>query len=278
MSLDDFNVPLKVKVKGTLNLQKAFASPDLDFFIMLSSAANILGTRGQANYNAGNAVQDALAHAQSKTSQRTHYLSFSPSMVDGTNAVEKIEIRRNLYRSGADLVKEADIDAILAYIVSPTARKDRLAHITLGISAESIVQATTVNGTTQSPFFTHVRAVDSTSTATDISTVTSQQKKASVFDPSTASPEEALAYTTAAVAKKFSAIFDVDAETMDQAKPISDFGLDSLLAIELRNWIKREFKVSLQSLEILNEQGVKSLAKKILSRAGTRKVSGTTVS
>ncbi|KAL5442460.1 hypothetical protein PMIN06_009005 [Paraphaeosphaeria minitans] len=268
MTLDDFTIPLAPKLYGTLNLQKAFASPNLEFFIMLSSAANIVGTRGQANYNAGNAVQDALAQIQALTTDRTHYMSFSPSMVEGTSAVQNMEVCKALQRSGLAAVKEENIDAIFDYMLSPTARKDRIAHITAGFDASSIAQATTVNSNIRSPFFTHVQAPQSSSPEVSTLPVTSQVKKAPIFDMATASPEEALTYTTAAVSKKLSALAYVDAETMDLDKPISDFGLDSLIAIELRNWIKREFKASLQSLEILNEQGVKLLAKKILSRAG----------
>ena len=50
-------------------------------------------------------------------------------------------------------------------------------------------------------------------------------------------------------------------------KPIYDFGIDSLIAIELRNWIKREFKASLRSLEILDEGSIVSLVEKILARS-----------
>ncbi|KAK7189138.1 Lovastatin diketide synthase LovF 12 [Paraphaeosphaeria sporulosa] len=275
MTLDDFTIPLAPKLNGTLNLQKAFASPDLDFFIMLSSAANIVGTRGQANYNAGNAVQDALAQNQSLTPGKTHYMSFSPSMVEGTGAVRDMEIRKALQRSGLDAIKEEDINAIFDYMLSPAARKDRIAHITAGFDATSIAGATTVNGNIRSPFFTHVQVTESSSPEVSKLPATSQVGKATIFNMATASPEEALTYTTVAVSKKLSALAYVDAETMDLEKPISDFGLDSLIAIELRNWIKREFKASLQSLEILNEQGVKMLAKKILSRAGGVKVGGT---
>ena len=35
---------------------------DLDFFVMFSSMASILGNKGQSSYSACNAFQDSLAH------------------------------------------------------------------------------------------------------------------------------------------------------------------------------------------------------------------------
>lgn len=64
MTHEDFLLASRVKVAGTLALERAFASPRLEFFLMLSSAVNIVGASGQANYNAGNSVQDALARAR----------------------------------------------------------------------------------------------------------------------------------------------------------------------------------------------------------------------
>ncbi|KAI9925326.1 hypothetical protein AWENTII_011806 [Aspergillus wentii] len=52
---------IKPKVQGSWNLHRALPL-DIDFFIMLSSCAGIVGGRAQTNYNAGNAFQDALAH------------------------------------------------------------------------------------------------------------------------------------------------------------------------------------------------------------------------
>jgi len=61
MTLEDYMVPVKPKIQGTYNLHNAFASENLDFFIMLSSVSGILGRRGQANYAAGHTFQDAFA-------------------------------------------------------------------------------------------------------------------------------------------------------------------------------------------------------------------------
>ena len=53
------------KVKGALVLAKLFAGRELDFLVIYSSIASILGEFGQADYCAANAFLDALAQARS---------------------------------------------------------------------------------------------------------------------------------------------------------------------------------------------------------------------
>ncbi len=54
-----------------------------------------------------------------------------------------------------------------------------------------------------------------------------------------------------ALTKKLSAVLGIDKEDMAPTSSIVAFGLDSLLAIEVRNWTFRELSVSFQVLELM---------------------------
>ena len=57
----NFENAYSAKVQGTLNLDALTRRLDVDCFVMFSSAASLLGNRGQANYAAANSFMDAIA-------------------------------------------------------------------------------------------------------------------------------------------------------------------------------------------------------------------------
>ena len=62
MERERFEAATAPKMKGAWQLHQHTRYEPLDLFVMFSSAAAVLGTTGQGNYAAGNAFMDALAH------------------------------------------------------------------------------------------------------------------------------------------------------------------------------------------------------------------------
>jgi hypothetical protein len=124
MTLDDYLSGLRPKVQGTLNLNSAFGSPLLDFFITLSSVSAILGKTGQMNYSAANSFQDAFAHENAGKSH-TQYISLNLGAIDGSEAITSLPTRqRELMRQGAILMSFNELFKALEYSMGPDARRD----------------------------------------------------------------------------------------------------------------------------------------------------------
>lgn len=259
MTADAFNSVLQAKSRGTLNLQRDFASEDLTFFISFSSAVNIIGTSGQANYNAGNSVQDALSQFE-KTSN-CFYMSLNIGTIEDAT-VNNDAIVNSLRRQGLTPVRPEELLAYFEYALSAEAREAGSHQIIIGFTPKSLAGTTAINGTAHTPMFTHVR--HATGTKSDMVT---QEKGFKDIIMEAKDQDEISQFVAQVIGKRLADLVAIDASEVSLSSSIMDFGLDSLIAIELRNWIMREFDAPIQSSEVLDSQDIWSLAQKVTSRS-----------
>lgn len=284
MTHDDFTSVTKVKVDGTLALHDAFASPSLRFFLSLSSVSSIIGASAEANYNAGNAVQDALAHRGLPGSGATRFLTVNIGWSEGAALTMMDETRQGaLRRAGFNVIGAGELtrffDYILGGAMDPSAN---LSHAIIGFDTDSLAGATAYNGTIHSALFNHVR--DASRTGGDGTTAQSTAGAGQgsgaegaanggggqVFEQvvSEGDVEAIKNFISQAVVVQLARLISVDMGSIDARQgSILALGLDSLVAVELRNWIMRQFDAPLQSSEILTHQTVHGLAEKITARS-----------
>ncbi|PLB53458.1 ketoacyl-synt-domain-containing protein [Aspergillus steynii IBT 23096] len=267
---EDFTTVTKIKVDGTLALHRVFASPDLAFFLSLSSISSLVGASAEASYNAGNAVQDALAHPDPNSSSQTRFITVNLGWSEGATLTVDDETRQGaLRRAGFRLIGLEElirfIDHVLGAAVDPGVRTP--SHAIIGFDAESLADATAGNGTIHSALFSQVRDDEGKSLSADgadggVST-------GQTFEQAIAEGSEAVTdFISRTMTDQLARLISVDASSIDaQQGSIMALGLDSLVAVELRNWITRQFEAPLQSSEILVNQTVHGLAEKVATRS-----------
>ena len=79
--------------------------------------------------------------------------------------------------------------------------------------------------------------------------------------------EEAAVLVCEAVIGKISSLSMIPVEDISEARPISEFGMDSLVAVEMRNWLFREMDATVPILELLANNPLTALATKIARRS-----------
>lgn len=258
MTHDEFCAPLGPKVYGTINLDKAFASSELDSFIMLSSSATVIGNGSQANYAAGNAFQDAFAN--SHAGSHTTYVALNLGAVEGSRAVaETSEAQNNRLKSISITMDELLLG--IEYAMGLQAHEDKLSIAIMGISRQGLADADDQNSL-NNPLFSHLPA------AQDEDGAASKGGNNIVHLLAEASTlEEAQALITEAVITKCASFLGCAVEEVSQNQPLYEIGFDSLVSIELKNWLLRTFESPVQTAEISGASSIIALAAMTTSRS-----------
>ena len=279
LTYTDWATTFSPKVDGSRNLHELLPQ-DLDFFIMLSSLSGVWGSKGQANYAAGNTYQDALARARVAAGQKATAIDIG-IMLDVGAVSEHAQLRahfaaKNFFRN----VEEGDLIALLDYYCDP--RRDistpTAAQVLLGASIpnkyfqdridrnENIAaEAYWLNR----PLFNHLARSDNLDEYLSGSE-SSGQDFAAVF-AGTSSLEEAAAAVTTALVKKLSTTLFIPEEAIDANKSTLEYGLDSLVAVELRNWFAKNVQADVAIFDILGGSTIKALGATVASKSQFRR-------
>lgn len=259
MTFESFQNVTACKVEGALNFHSALEEYDLDFFIALSSVAGVIGNRGQAAYAAGNVFLDKFMAW--RRSQGLPGISIDLAAVsdvgylaDG-DAARREQVLKNI---SGQTIDEASILALLGAALS--GKMDEQCITGLGNASPSSFWLPDAKFELLRE---EVEAQDSDNDGGSAANV--PVLKAIRTAASTEERREAL-YT--ALAAKISAVLVLPEDVIEPSVTLKALGLDSLVAIEIRNWIVRETEVNLQVLELLSSGSIMSLVELILKKMG----------
>ncbi|MEV0727363.1 SDR family NAD(P)-dependent oxidoreductase [Polymorphospora sp. NPDC050346] len=109
---------LAPKVLGATHLHELTAADPLDWFVLFSSAAGVLGSPGQANYTAANAWLDSYAHHLRAAGRAAVSVDWGPWADAGMAAEHEDSLDRELRVGASAILPAAGLDALEAAIAA----------------------------------------------------------------------------------------------------------------------------------------------------------------
>ncbi|CAG8132428.1 unnamed protein product [Penicillium nalgiovense] len=263
MSLEDFTAVAHSKVEGAWNLHNTLMNSPLDFLLALSSVAGIIGNRGQAAYSAANAFLDGFIKYRKSldlpgTSIDLAAVSDAGYLAD-IDSQRRQEVMKNI---GGQMINEWEVLALIGAALTGDLDQPCSGQCITGLRLDSLEN----NFWAQDERFRVLYQA-----AKDTLRSSSQHNGLSVplhVTLSAASSKyEALRVCYEPLAAKLAQVLVLSLEDMDPSIPVVSSGLDSLVAIEIRNWIAREANANVQVLELLSGGSLMALAEVILNKS-----------
>ncbi|KAF8850340.1 BcPKS8, polyketide synthase [Acephala macrosclerotiorum] len=257
MTYEQYTTVIEAKVHGAWNFHNTLqsSSTPLDFFIAISSAAGAVGNRGQAAYSAANTFLNSFVQHRLKFGLPASSLDLTAISDVGflaEDAEKAAEVSKNL---GSDTICEKEVLALLKAAIDGRLAKSCNSHAITGM------RITPSTFWTNDAKFKHLRLADQpvAGEAAPISYKAALKAATCLGDAEQVVQKGLLS--------KLPSVLMLEAEDMDVTRSLSSYALDSLVAIEVRNYITREFEANLQMLELLGSGSIETLSKAICAKS-----------
>ncbi|MCW2248528.1 acyl transferase domain-containing protein/acyl-CoA synthetase (AMP-forming)/AMP-acid ligase II/acyl carrier protein/SAM-dependent methyltransferase [Azospirillum fermentarium] len=242
-----FRSILPAKTAGAWNLHTLTRGLDLDFFALFSSAASLLGNPGQANYAAANAYLDALAHHRRAQGLTAVSINWGPWEQVGI-ATSDPTIRERLGRQGFTGIQPGDGIALLSRILGGDA-------VQVGVMDADWATYLAQLPKAQSLFLDlggSARRAGAGAAADAGSDLIIRLHQGSA--------EQRRGILDDLVRTTLQRILGIPAAALDGTRPLTDQGLDSLMAVQLRNGLANALQRPLPVTLVFNYPTVGDIA------------------
>ncbi len=239
LTAERFCKVLRVKAGGAWHLHELFADWPLDWFVLYSSAAALIGAPGQANHAAANAFLDALAQARHGLGLPALSINWGPWAVHGAAAGERIAFLEQ--RGWAPIMAVQAFQALEKFLLS-------------GVPQAAMFQLNFEAWQGYYPDSAHSGFLASLNRLPHSTAVKTRSR----------TPQETQSLLVAQAAD----VLHCPPKTIDPSRPLREFGLDSLRALELRNRIQTALGIHLPATIMWRYPAISSLSQHVHELAG----------
>ncbi|KAI2631585.1 hypothetical protein GGS21DRAFT_150278 [Xylaria nigripes] len=260
MSLDAWNGAIRPKYFVTTNLHNQLPK-NLDFFITMSSAAGQIGSIAQSNYNAGNVYQDAImCHRRTLGLAGT---SIDLGWMGDIGFVSDQGKVPEIVACGAPQIGSPQLWAVLEEVIAGRIRNQPI----LGLASGGLVRA---NGSDEPYWFADARFGPLRVFDTATQNVKSNKSSGMTIDlvagiGAAKNMGEATKVVCQGLIGKLAKGLMMELEDLDPARPVNTYGVDSLIAVDIRAWALKDLQSVVPVSEILKSQPMIDLAQHIAS-------------
>ncbi|MGC4059466.1 MAG: SDR family NAD(P)-dependent oxidoreductase [Aquabacterium sp.] len=241
---------LRPKVEGAWNLHRLLQrrNTQLDHFVMFSSAASLLGNAGQANHASANAFLDALAHHRRALDQPALSVNWG-AWIDVGELRQNTTARRRIERLGFDPIHSHNGLRALAYAMAQP-----LAQI--GMSPMNWAKFLPAFNLQEVGFFASL--AEPASSLASPRTPVLADKLVGLDQPARA--QLCLAHVRKQAMRALGMRSTDAALAIDDHRKLSEYGLDSLSAIELRNSLQQALGQPLSPMLVVDCPTISDIA------------------
>ncbi|PYH78069.1 polyketide synthase [Aspergillus uvarum CBS 121591] len=268
---DSWKASTAPKAQGSWNLHELLPR-GMDFFIMLSSISGICGPLTDASYAAGNTFLDGLARY--RVSQGEKAVSLDLGLFLSAGYFHENPDKRDLFLANTvwDEISEADLHAILDIYCSQKTSSPLQSQLVVGITPRSAETGRAKADWMKRPFFRHLSTLLETtaeggSASASASSGNISSNLAARF-AAARTTSEAVEVALQATREKVAIMLSVPVDEIDVDKAIHQYGVDSLAAVELRNWFSRELQAEIAVFDILGGASIASVVRLAVGRVG----------
>nr|XP_001396949.2 polyketide synthase [Aspergillus niger CBS 513.88] len=267
MSLAEWQAVLDPKIAGTWNLHHHLPA-DMDFFVILSSLGGMIGSRGQSQYNAAATFQDAFARHRWAHGQKC--ISIDVGLLTSVGYVaEQKDVSERWVNAGFDALSEKELHSVVDWACNPRLNVSS-GWETQVLTALNRPMAMIKQGKELLPYmkrtmYRHLHRTDQSTTASAPTSAQAVDYGALLGDADNV--EEAGAIIATALAQRLSQALSVPEEDVDINRPAHSFGVDSLVAVELRFWFANEMKAELSVFNILADCSIRELGQQAAGKS-----------
>ena len=248
---------LDPKARGAWLLHDATRNIDLDCFVMFSSVSSIFGNPAQANYAAANAFLDALAHH--RHARGLPALVINWGALGGEGYVARNErVAEFLARQGTAQLTPSEVILLLESFLNAGTTQ------ALALRVDWAKWRQAFRSSHENPLLEFIFTA-----ATDDDTESSGTKSDWRPKIESAAPEDRLAVIEHAVRDVVGAVLRVKPDSLRPDQPLTDLGLDSLMAVEIENSLESAVGVALPPASLMRARTITQIASLIAEHLGT---------